>query len=565
MVKTRGRHASKVVLALATAVALAGAACGSDDDASDSPATTVGDRPTDTTTGDLPTASTDDGSSDTSPSSEPESTDPGANAAFDPNGVITLPGDFTRAGWTDPNEDTGQTVPVGMYMGLIYGRLLTEGETAADTAPGLVTEWATPNDETVELTLQEGATFSDGTPFNAEAMKMSWERCAAKEGFQFDLFTAFESADVVDDTHLVVNLSRPVSGAWVDYLLKQTTYCMPIVSPTAVEEFGDAYPEHPTGAGPYMIESYEPEQKMVLVPNPHYHAPDEQTFARIEIIQTADGAPTVTALASGQADLAIITPAELEAVEQAGLTTEIVPSMNILHLMLCQAKAPFDNVDARRAVLHAIDPDAINSAAFNGQSVPNRQLTVPDFRDHSAAGEDEKTYDAELAQELADSSGLTGQTIDLMYFASLPTWGVAAQVIQAQLSEIGVTVNLIPTQNPFADQQAQQPHMNLWTFFPQSVPTSLLPDQINNTCNLNDPALNAPIERLWVADEAIAAEAWDELQTAVNETVPVIPLVQFPLGNVVAYNDRVAGDVLLPMINGRWGFDWSKIGIAEGS
>src|SRR5204862_76440 len=62
-----------------------------------------------------------------------------------------------------------------MWMHLIYGTMIvqTEDETGA---PGLATKWTAVDPQTVELTLRDGVKFSDGTPFNADAVKTAWDR-----------------------------------------------------------------------------------------------------------------------------------------------------------------------------------------------------------------------------------------------------------------------------------------------------------------------------------------------------------------------------------------------------
>jgi ABC-type transport system substrate-binding protein len=481
-----------------------------------------------------------------------------ADAKFDPKGVLKVGVSFGQVTVIDPNDDSGLPAPAGYWSNLIYGTNIGEGETVDKGVPGLFTEWSTPDDNTINLTLRDGVKFSDGTPFNAEAVKYSWDRCKADDGFKLDLFLAMDSVTAVDETHVEVKLSLPYAGVWTDYLIRQPVYCMPIVSPTAAKAEGDKFGDKPIGAGPYMLESYVAGQKLTLVPNPEFYDKTQQTFARIEFIQTAPGPATITALASGQIDLAAVTPGQFAALKQQNIDVVSGPASTVFHINMCTGEGPLADPDARLAIMHAIDPDEINQAVYKGEYTVDSQV-VPPFYPYFSSDQAESEFDLDQAKELADSSGLSGQTIDLMFFSISPDFATMAELIKSQLAKIDVDVNLIPSQNIFADKLAQKPDMDLWAFFPASVPTTLAPGQINNTCGTDIPELTAALKDVYRADATAAQAAWDTVAKAVSEQAPVVPLLS-SIG-AMARTDRVAGEIVLPK-DGFWGLDWSKIGIA---
>lgn len=477
---------------------------------------------------------------------------------FDPNGVLRIGVEFGQMTPLDPIDDTGVTTPAGYLADLIYGHMLGEGDTVDQSTPGLAEEWSTPDDSTIKLTLRDDVKFSDGTPLDAAAVKFSWERCKNDDGFKLDQFQALDTVTADDETHVTVTLSKPIAGVWVNYLLRQGVYCMPIVSPTAVDK-GDDFEARPVGAGPYMVDQNKPGQLVTLVRNPEFYDPSQQTFKEIQFIQTATGPATVTALNSGQIDLAAVAPSQYRAVTGRNEVVQGESSL-ITHINMCTTEGPLASADARKAVLAAIDPDEINKAIYQDEFTVDRQV-LPEFNPfYSEAGADENKFDLDTAKELAKSSGLAGQSIDLMYFSISPDWATMSELIKSQLTKIDVTVNLIPSQNIFADKLAQKPDMDIWVWFPESIPTTLAPGQINNTCGTDDPTLNEALGSIYRADQAAAAEAWDTVQSTVSDQALVLPLLNNT--SAIAHSDKVIGDFVLPK-NGFWLLDWTKIGMAK--
>jgi len=519
--RIRNRVAAAIV-----ALGMFASACGSADDAN---------------SGDT-SGSTQAGTGDTE---APEGTDApmGTEAPVElSDATLRVGANFASVAIFDPAQEAG--IPVSTeWMSLIYGRLI-QPLPDREVAPGLLTEWSTPDDQTLELTLREGVTFSDGTPFNGAAIKFSWERCKEKAEFKLDLFEALERVDVVDDTHVSVVLSKPYAGAWIDFLMQGSVYCMSIVSPTAVEELGDGYSAEPVGAGPYMLESYETDQKVVLVRNPDYFNPEQQPYAKIEFTHVALGPSTVTALASDQIDIARVPLPDTVAVEAAGLQVERQPGDLLSHIYLCTTDGPFTNPDARRAARLALDAPSLVDAATHGLGESVTQIMPPGSKYYSEVGLEENQFNLEEAKALAKSSGLEGQTIDLMYYAISPEQATLGEVVKSQMEAIGLTVNLVPSENIYADRSGQKPDMSLWGSFPSTYASVLLADQPANPCNNTSPAIEEALADLWRSDPEVAQAAAEALQVAINEENPILPYSRTVYAT--GYNDSVGGTIFQP-------------------
>ncbi|TMK59226.1 MAG: hypothetical protein E6G60_14995, partial [Actinobacteria bacterium] len=100
-------------------------------------------------------------------------------------------------------------------------------------APGLATKWATPDPQTVELTLREGVEFSDGAAFNAAAVKTAWERLLASSVPTIPAeIKAITNIEAVNDTTLRIRLSKPIAKVFVNETL-ENSFWLAVPSPAA--------------------------------------------------------------------------------------------------------------------------------------------------------------------------------------------------------------------------------------------------------------------------------------------------------------------------------------------
>src|SRR6476469_479591 len=139
----------------------------------------------------------------------------GGGVLFDPAMAVT-PGPTTRQIWDLIYDDMVHKTPTG------------------DVAPGLAAKWATPDAATVELTLQPGVKFSDGTAFNAQAVKAAWDRLLASK--RPDLppeIKAFSSVEAVNDNVVRIHLSLPIAKKVISETLGSANW-LAVPSPTAV-------------------------------------------------------------------------------------------------------------------------------------------------------------------------------------------------------------------------------------------------------------------------------------------------------------------------------------------
>ncbi len=345
--------------------------------------------------------------------------------------------------------------PAGYEAGfVIFDRLVTFDD-QLKFHPQLAESWTIADDQkSVTFTLRAGATFHDGTPINAEAIKFNVERMMDPEinTTNRPLWDPIAGADVVDDltvrlrTHepfaLLLNTLAHGSGA--------------ILSPTAIMENGqESETQSPVGSGPYKVESFNPGLELVLVPHEGYWA-GTPSLDKIIFRYVPEAATRVSALQSGEVDVIDNVPTHLIAQIEAtdGLQLLTAPSLRPMGLAMLTTLPPLDNVEVRQALNHAIPVDAIAEKLFLGQAMASNSPLA--FNTVGHHGNDPYAYDPDKAREMLAAAGLTdsdGNGIvehdgeDLSFTLLVPEGVFANDVLVAEtaaaaLQEVGVGIEI---------------------------------------------------------------------------------------------------------------------------
>lgn len=436
--------------ALLVTAALVVAACGGDDDdeATDATAaapTTAGDAAPDATASsdDAPSA-TAAGTEDTTATSEaggsattfpqPEG-DPDLDATFIYGYAITVSRlDPHRA---SISQDATTLFPA--YDRLVH--LSPQG----DLIPGLAESWEFSDDGlTLTLNVRPNVTFHDGAPLDAEAVKVNLERGKSIEGSSVatDL-AAMESVTVVDPMTLTVNLSTPnvaIIGSFADR-------AGILVSPKAIAD-GVDLDANMVGAGAYRMVSHVHGSFTKYERNDDYwdaeHLPKVKN---LEIRVIADNVARLNAVRTGEISATTVSASQVPDVEgNPDLTLRYNTELAYTYIVQNRARNSQDDVRVRQALLHGLDRQAICDTLLAGQCIVTDQPFPPGY---FAYNEDMPQvlypYDPEKARTLLEEAGVTSLNLSMLTPAGLPTYPEMAEVIQAQWAELGVTIEIRPT------------------------------------------------------------------------------------------------------------------------
>jgi len=343
-----------------------------------------------------------------------------------------------------------------IYEGLVkYGTEEINGDVVgtAKIVPSLAKSWDISEDGlTYTFHLQEDVKFHDNTPFNAEAVKYSINRMLAIDFYPASAISRYidtNSTEVIDDHTVQVTLKQP-SLIFVGLLAGANTGA--IVSPTYVEEHGGVRAgelnewmnTHECGTGPFMMGEWRRGEYWELVANPDYWrgAPKLKKVC-FKIIMEASTRRLM--LEQGDIDIVYRLPAMyMEAMEQ---NPDIVicseRGCGLQAFYLNNQTKPFDDVRVRKAVLYAIDQEAIAEAAVFGLA-PVARSPLP-----AAVGEgftDEFwVYERNIEKAkalLADAGYPDGFTTEVYYNSGDVEKEQCIVMIQSQLREIGIKLEI---------------------------------------------------------------------------------------------------------------------------
>ena len=483
--------------------------------------------------------------------------------AADPDAVLRVAADLSFGGGPtfDPVDHIGH-MQSSMWYELIYDTMIRSDENG-DAVPGLATEWSTPDDYTIELTLREGVTFQDGTTFDAEAVKKAWDRIIGGGAPGLEAETRqLEAVTVVDDLHLTVTLSSPIAGIWVNEILRDAIETG-VPSPAALDEFGEDYRSHPVGPGPYAVTEYVVDQRISVRRWDGYWDTEGQQLEGVDFVNTGIGAPTVTALSAGQIDVAVIEAGDVAAIEQRpGLAITTAPADTVTTVFMNMTAPPFDDVAARIALSQAIDRDEVNAGAFRGQGTPTDQIFGPDASWFSEAASGRYPYDPEAAEQAWTEAGWPTQLTAIT--PALSTEQVTtAEIIQAQLAEIGIDLEIIQTQNYTDDIIEKSPNLAITPGRYGATPVWLTPAGLFNPWT---GYTNPDFETAWADTQSAGldseglADAWGVVQQILTDDVAMVPMVNTT--TAIAHTDRLQGITIIHGFSQR-GLDLRTVYLTE--
>jgi len=343
------------------------------------------------------------------------------------------------SGSLHPHQNTGTDV-FGIMNGLLYEPLWFI-DNSGELVYKLATGYDIVADSTMHIYLREGVTFSDGSTFDAEDAlfsMISWNNREGQQGIfpQMDM----ENSKVIDQYTLElvlvefnINLLSQIS--WLSMFNKET-YDATSLAMT------------PNGTGPYVLEEYVVNSHLYVTRRDDYWGPAPRT-KNFHFLQLNEEPQIVKAIQTGAVHLARIPFQDVEFVQSLpGITVDLIPSEDQQAVLfnISNYSVFFENRDARRAVAHAIDRDAIIRAVYfdfaNKAIMPGPATCYDvDERFYNIGPYGSDGYNPDLARELAVSSGLVDMEIRFINNGDSRIV-LMAEIIQANLRDIGVTCNV---------------------------------------------------------------------------------------------------------------------------
>ena len=426
--------------------------------------------------------------------------------------------------------------------------------------PWLATDWEVSEDGlTWDFTLKEGVTFTDGTPLNAEAIKVNVEHLQDPNTGSSTGYLAvqkIEEVEVVDETHARFHMSAPDS-AILESMSQQWTA---IQSPAGIERGQEANCQAPIGTGPFIVDEWVPQDHVTLVRNDDYQTPgpenDHDGAAYVEEINwrfIPDAATRNAALLSGEVNVIDNPlPADIAAADSNGVEHIDAPRPgSVNRIELNSNQTPFDDIRVREAFIRAANPAPGIESLFLGTAP---QSFSPLASTEPTAHGDESLFetDADEAAALLDDAGWVegadgvrekdGEKLVVRFPVSTNQSTAAEQSlfeqIQANTAAVGFDVQLEPV-----DLGTWYGRLGANESEAVSAPyTKVGPDVLRilyhsdgtvpapsgyfaNHAQIKDPALDALLDEASdTLDEAKRTELYAEAQQIILESYTVLPL-----------------------------------------
>ncbi|GKT20396.1 ABC transporter substrate-binding protein [Acidovorax sp. SUPP3334] len=314
---------------------------------------------------------------------------------------------------------------------------LTKINADGSVSPLLAESWeVSPDLKTYTFKLRAGVKFHNGAPFNAAAVKFSFDRAAGEKSTNKDKRTfANLTTQAVDDLTVVV-INKDIDPDLL-FVLGQATAV--IVEPGSA----DANATKPVGTGPYRLESWSKGASVTLARWDGYRTANAVHIRRATFRFISDPAAQVAALMAGDVDaFPRVTPRSV-AQFKANPRFQVIVSGSWAKTILAinQQKKPLDDVRVRRAIAAAIDRKAVIQGAGDGLGVPIGSHYVP-----GAFGYLDTTginpFDPEKAKKLLAEAGVKTPLELTMTLPPTPYARQGGEVIAAQLAKVGIVAKL---------------------------------------------------------------------------------------------------------------------------
>jgi peptide/nickel transport system substrate-binding protein len=418
-----------------------------------------------------------------------------------------------------------------VYLGLLAKQYQTCGVGSGCTKiiPALAQSLPTVNSNGTDykFTLRKGMKYSDGQPIKASDFKSTIIRDFKLNSPGIGFFSNIVGSDacegnpakcseisgiITDDKAgtVEIKLTKPQSD--FEYIL--TTFFAALVPSSTPQKDTESPP--PAADGPYYISAYKPSRSFTVLRNPHYTPipgiptgnPD-----KITAIMTNDLAQSAQYIESGAYDYdenTLPTDRLKQLQSKYGSQIKLWRTPSTYYFAMNQRIAPFNNIDARKAVNYAINRQTLVNLR-GGLGVPTWNFLPPTYPQYKKITPTPYPYNLAKAKQLVQQSGTKGMTVGVYTISDDAIDKAQGEYLASQLDKIGWKTKLheLAGANYFViiGNQATKAQI-MWTDWFEDYPyptdwfdvlengENIHQTHNNNNSNVNIKSANAEIDRL---------------------------------------------------------------------
>jgi peptide/nickel transport system substrate-binding protein len=303
------------------------------------------------------------------------------------------------------------------------------------------------NQLTYTIKLVEGVTFQNGEPLKASDVVFSYNRARKNSRFNY-LTSMIKDVKAIDDGTVEIELNEPYSP------IAHTFFCIKISSEKEITSQGNKYGSvpHKAGTGPYYVTEYDVASGVKLAAYDGYWR-GAPAIKNVDYVVIEEASSAVIAFKNNELDYFDNVPlSDWEFLQEGtGGHNKLIKGNNILFMGINYLSPVNDNILAnaklREAIFYAVNRGDINIAVSDGKGVEANQYMPGDYVPTSPSPSEYETYDYNVAKAktlLAEAGFPDGVDVGTITTYGAPTGynAITAQVIQANLSEIGITAQV---------------------------------------------------------------------------------------------------------------------------
>jgi peptide/nickel transport system substrate-binding protein len=427
---------------------------------------------------------------------------------------------------------------------MIYDTLVSVDHAYNYHPGGLAESWEVSEDGTVTtFYLKEGVTFHDGSEFNAGVVKWWIEEMLKEDACCAYMYSAITEIEIIDDYTIALHTDGPfpalfyyLSGSW-GLIMSQAEY----------ERLGpDEYASNPSGTGPFILEEWVFNERLVLVRNPDYNWAAEWTghegppnVDKIIYRIIPEDATRLVELEAGEVHLVMEAPwRELTRyIADPDFQVYQSPDATIWFIGLNVVSPIVSDLRTREAIGHAIDRDLIQETLYMGLGRATNTYLAGELPADQGVSEYAPSYDPAAAADLLAEAGwvmgddgiLVAENVEGVEAGTkfeVDYWTYnddearrLAEATQRMLADVGIKANITPMDKPTYDSQLEAGGHSIilrrytWDgldILPWFHDSGYLP--YPNYLGVNDPE----IDQIWY-DSEYGVASWEERSDSFRE------------------------------------------------
>lgn len=475
-------------------------------------------------------------------------------------------------------------VTIDTLAAQLYDRLLDVDPYTYRLMPELAERWEVLDNGSTyrfylrrDVPFQNTAWFSPTRKMNADDVIFSFERMLDKthpyhdvNGGEYPYFDSLQFADSVQSIRKLGEYSVEIrlNSPDASFLWHLATHYAPILSAEYVQRLAkedkkELLDREPVGTGPYLLDEYRNGQYIRLTRNGDYWR-GLPRMRQVVVDLGSGGTGRLSKLLTGECDvLAYPAASQLTILRNdPRLRLSLRPGMNVAYLAFNVRKPPLDDRRVREAIALAINNDRLMQSIYYGTA--ETAASILPRASWAYDNESQITeYNPQKAQQILQELGLTNLNLRLWVPSASQSYNPSplktAELIQADLAQIGVTVTIVPVEGRFQEAKLMELSHDLtlagWatdsndpdSFFRPLLSCAAIRSQ-SNYAHWCDPTFDEVLQNALSSQQlSKRIDYYQQAQRILAEQLPVLPLASSL--RLLAYRYDMKGLVLSPFGN----------------